>query len=61
MATMMWDSLQNKILTLPDDVMVHPAHGAGSPCGKGLSTVRSMSWILGAGRGFHGWFMCGFV
>ena len=33
-------SLHNKVMKLPDDVEVHPAHGAGSPCGKGLSSVR---------------------
>lgn len=40
MATMMWSSIHDKVLALPDDVVVHPAHGAGSPCGKGLSSVR---------------------
>jgi rhodanese-related sulfurtransferase len=34
----MYDSLQNKIMTLPDDVLVYPAHGAGSSCGKNLGT-----------------------
>ncbi len=32
----MFDSLQNKILPLPDDVLVYPAHGPGSSCGKNL-------------------------
>ena len=36
LAGMMYDSLQSKILTLPDDVIVYPAHGAGSSCGKNI-------------------------
>ena len=40
MAGMLYDSLHEKILTLPDDVVVYPAHGAGSACGKGISTER---------------------
>jgi glyoxylase-like metal-dependent hydrolase (beta-lactamase superfamily II)/rhodanese-related sulfurtransferase len=36
LASAMYDSLNNKILTLPDDVLVYPAHGAGSSCGKNL-------------------------
>lgn len=31
-----YDSLRNKIMTLPDDVIVYPAHGAGSACGKNM-------------------------
>lgn len=37
MAGALYDSLQNKIMTLPDDVLVYPAHGAGSACGKNMS------------------------
>lgn len=37
MAATLYDSLHNKILTLPDDVLVYPAHGAGSACGKHMS------------------------
>jgi glyoxylase-like metal-dependent hydrolase (beta-lactamase superfamily II)/rhodanese-related sulfurtransferase len=37
MAGTLYDSLQNKILTLPDEVLVYPAHGAGSACGKNMS------------------------
>ena len=37
LAGMLYDSLHNKILTLPDDVIVYPAHGAGSACGKNMS------------------------
>jgi glyoxylase-like metal-dependent hydrolase (beta-lactamase superfamily II)/rhodanese-related sulfurtransferase len=36
LAGMMYDSLQNKILPLADDVIVYPAHGPGSACGKNL-------------------------
>ena len=32
-----FDSLRNKIMPLADDVIVYPAHGAGSSCGKNLS------------------------
>ncbi|MHA4893215.1 MBL fold metallo-hydrolase [Pedobacter sp. PWIIR3] len=37
MAATLYDSLHNKILILPDDVLVYPAHGAGSACGKHMS------------------------
>ena len=37
MAGSLYDSLHTKILTLPDDVLVYPAHGAGSACGKNMS------------------------
>jgi hydroxyacylglutathione hydrolase len=32
----LYDSLMNKIMPLPDDVTVYPAHGAGSACGKNM-------------------------
>ncbi|MDZ7677998.1 MAG: MBL fold metallo-hydrolase [Acidimicrobiales bacterium] len=38
---MLYDSLHTKLLTLPDDTRVFPAHGAGSACGKNLSTELS--------------------
>jgi len=38
LAAMLYDSLHDKLLTLPDDTLVYPAHGAGSLCGKNLST-----------------------
>ncbi|MDG4771588.1 rhodanese-like domain-containing protein [Solwaraspora sp. WMMD792] len=38
---MLYDSVQHKLMTLPDPVRVFPAHGAGSACGKNLSTERS--------------------
>ena len=34
---MLFDSLREKLLTLPDSTLVYPAHGAGSLCGKNLS------------------------
>ncbi|MEM6841618.1 MAG: MBL fold metallo-hydrolase [Bacteroidota bacterium] len=33
----LYDSLRQKIMTLPDEVIVYPAHGAGSACGKNMS------------------------
>ncbi len=37
LAEMLYDSLHNKLLALPDETLVYPAHGAGSMCGKQLS------------------------
>lgn len=37
LAGILFDSLRNKVMTLADDVIVYPAHGAGSACGKNLS------------------------
>lgn len=37
LAGMLYDSLRNKIMQLEDDVIVYPAHGAGSACGKNMS------------------------
>lgn len=37
LAGFLYDSLRNKIMTLPDEVIVYPAHGAGSACGKNMS------------------------
>lgn len=37
LGAMLFDSLQNKILPLPDASLVYPAHGAGSLCGKAIS------------------------
>lgn len=36
LAGMLYDSLQKKIVTLPNDVIIYPAHGPGSACGKNL-------------------------
>lgn len=41
LAKNMYHSLRDKLMTLPDDVIVYPAHGAGSLCGKGLSSSNS--------------------
>ncbi|QTN39225.1 MBL fold metallo-hydrolase [Cryomorphaceae bacterium] len=37
LAGMLFDSLRNKIMPLEDEVIVYPAHGAGSACGKNMS------------------------
>jgi len=36
LAGFLYESLREKIMTLPDDVIVYPAHGAGSACGKNM-------------------------
>lgn len=36
LASMLYDTLQNRFKTLPDNVIVYPAHGQGSSCGKNL-------------------------
>ncbi|MDL2719115.1 MAG: rhodanese-like domain-containing protein [Acidobacteriota bacterium] len=41
MAGQLYDSLHGKLLTLPDDVAVYPAHGAGSLCGRNISNETS--------------------
>jgi hydroxyacylglutathione hydrolase len=41
LAGMLYDSLHQKLLTLPDAVAVYPAHGAGSLCGRQMSVERS--------------------
>ena len=38
LASMLVDSLRNKIMTLSDDVIIYPGHGEGSSCGKDLSS-----------------------
>lgn len=37
LASYLFDSLRNKIMVLPDDLIVFPSHGAGSACGKNMS------------------------
>ena len=37
LAAHLFDSLRNKIMPLPDDITIYPAHGAGSACGKNMS------------------------
>ena len=38
LASMLFNSLRNKIMTLSDDVIIYPGHGEGSSCGKDLSS-----------------------
>ncbi len=38
LAEMLFDSLRNKLMPLPDRILVYPNHGAGSSCGKSMST-----------------------
>lgn len=51
MAAMMYESLHDKILKLDDSIEVYPAHGAGSMCGKNLSTETSST--IGQQRQFN--------
>jgi hydroxyacylglutathione hydrolase len=54
LAKQMYYSLRDKLMSLPNDVLVYPAHGAGSLCGKGLSeqststigTEKMSNWSL---------------
>jgi len=41
LAGYLYDSLHHKILPLPDDIIIYPAHGAGSACGKSMSKETS--------------------
>jgi len=41
LAGLLYDSLHDKLLKLPDNVLVYPAHGAGSLCGKNMRAERS--------------------
>ena len=51
MAEMMYESLHEKIMKLPDEVEVYPAHGAGSMCGKNMS--KETSSTIGEQRKFN--------
>lgn len=51
MAEMMFDSLHGKLLKLPDEVEVYPAHGAGSMCGRSIS--KETSSTIGEQRKFN--------
>jgi glyoxylase-like metal-dependent hydrolase (beta-lactamase superfamily II)/rhodanese-related sulfurtransferase len=54
LASKLYDSLFNKVLTLPDDVKVYPSHGAGSLCGRAISDApfslvgqeRNLNWAM---------------
>jgi hydroxyacylglutathione hydrolase len=48
---MLYDSVHHKLMALPDAVRVFPAHGAGSACGKNLSTERQST--IGEQRRFN--------
>lgn len=41
LAGLLYDSLHQKLLALPNEVMVYPAHGAGSLCGRAMRAERS--------------------
>jgi hydroxyacylglutathione hydrolase len=41
LAGMLYDSLHEKLMTLPDSVLVYPAHGAGSLCGRAMRAEKS--------------------
>ncbi|MFY8021591.1 MAG: MBL fold metallo-hydrolase [Bacteroidia bacterium] len=41
LAGMLYDSLKNKIMILPDDLILYPGHGAGSACGKNIGKETS--------------------
>ena len=41
LAGLLYDSLHQKLMALPDEVMVYPAHGAGSLCGRAMRAERS--------------------
>ena len=51
LAGMLYDSLHGKLLTLPDSVLVYPGHGAGSLCGKNISSETSST--IGEQRRFN--------
>jgi len=51
LAGMLYDSLHNRLLTLPDDTKVFPAHGAGSMCGRNISSETSST--IGEQRRFN--------
>ncbi len=51
LAGMLYDSLHQKLLTLPDEVKVFPAHGAGSMCGRNISSETSST--IGQQRQFN--------
>ncbi|MFJ9455543.1 rhodanese-like domain-containing protein [Kitasatospora sp. NPDC101447] len=48
LGAMLYDSVHRKLMALPDEVRVFPAHGAGSACGKSLSTEKQST--IGAQR-----------
>ncbi len=51
LAAMLYDSLRQKLMTLPDETLVYPAHGAGSMCGKNIS--KETVSTIGAQKKFN--------
>jgi len=51
LAALLYDSLHEKLLKLPDTVEVYPAHGAGSLCGRNISPERQST--IGKERAFN--------
>jgi glyoxylase-like metal-dependent hydrolase (beta-lactamase superfamily II)/rhodanese-related sulfurtransferase len=51
LGSLLYESLRNKLMTLPDSAAVYPAHGAGSLCGKALS--RETVSTIGEQRRFN--------
>ena len=51
LAGMLYDSVHLKLLSLPDEVKVYPAHGAGSMCGRNISDEKSST--IGHERRFN--------
>jgi glyoxylase-like metal-dependent hydrolase (beta-lactamase superfamily II)/rhodanese-related sulfurtransferase len=51
LARMLYDSLHKKLMTLPDETKVFPAHGAGSMCGRNISSETSST--IGEQRKFN--------
>jgi hydroxyacylglutathione hydrolase len=51
LGSMLYDSLHQKLLTLPDETLIYPAHGAGSLCGKSLGTENFSN--IGTQRKFN--------
>jgi hydroxyacylglutathione hydrolase len=51
LAALLYQSLHEKLLTLPDDVEIFPAHGAGSLCGRQMGSERSST--IGKERRFN--------
>jgi hydroxyacylglutathione hydrolase len=51
LASLLYDSLHQKLLTLPDNTLVYPAHGAGSLCGRQMSSDSSST--IGKERRFN--------
>ena len=51
LAGLLYDSLHNKLMKLPDETRVYPAHGAGSMCGRNISSEKTST--IGHERRFN--------